>query len=107
VHALHSNIMDGVLTHHYLPTFFRAYAKKKKKNNDHANRVNFSIVHKKNCECFIPIRIVHFSMVHKKLHFVDFFFTCFLSFCSRDEKTLVIGEIVYVLVLFNLPWNFP
>jgi hypothetical protein len=46
-------------------------------------------------------------MVHKKLHFVDFFYTHFLSFCLRDEKTLLIGEIVSVLVLLNLPWNFP
>jgi hypothetical protein len=36
--------MDGVLTHHYLLTFFPAYTKKKNNNNNnnHANRVNYS-----------------------------------------------------------------
>jgi hypothetical protein len=66
VHALHSNITERVLTHHYLPTFFRAYPKKK-------NYIHINII-KKNFHIPLPIYFYQINQPTDHFFLVFFFF---------------------------------
>jgi len=78
VHALHSNITDGVLTHHYLPTFFRAYAK--------YIYIYINII-KKNVH--IPLPIYFYQINQPTYHFFFFFFFFFFFPKTKSEPSKI------------------